>query len=340
MKIPEFLKIGDTIGIIAPSFGANTEPYNTRLKSAINLLIERGFKTQIYGDVFGYYQGASESKEKRAEAFISAYKDKNIKAIWSAGGGEMMFEILPLIDFKELKKYPPKFFIGYSDNTNLTFLLPTLLNTVSVYAPCLTTFGMKPLDVFLENTLDLLMGKQLIQVASKLYEPVNVPEKDPLAPYTLTTPTKWLNLFNEETISLNGRIIGGCLDVLISLIGTSFDKVKEFQKKYKDDNIIWFLEVAELNIFSYKKALWQLKEAGWFNYAKGILFGRSAATETFLDMNLYDVTKDILKDLNIPIIMDMDIGHVSPMLTTFTGALVEVINNNKKSEIKFHLPNK
>lgn len=337
MKLPKFLNSGDTIALIAPSFGANTEPYHTRLKSAIDFLHKEGFKTKIFGDIFGYYKGASENKEKRAEAFINAYTDQQVKAIWSISGGEMMFEILPLIDFKKLKSYPPKFFIGYSDNTNLTFLLPTLINVISVYAPCLSTFGMKPLDPFLVNTMKLLKGEKIIQYASKLYEPTDVIKENPLAPYSLTEKTNWLNLFDEEKITLKGRVIGGCLDVLISLVGTPYDNIKEYLKKYKDDKIIWFLEVADLNIFNYKKALWKLKEAGWFQHTKGILFGRSAATKPFLDLELHSVTKDILKDLKIPIIMDMDIGHVSPMLAMFTGALIEVENSNKQSFIKFNL---
>lgn len=337
MKIPSFLNKGDTIGLVAPSFGANIEPYNSRLKSAIEFLHDFGFKTKVYGDIFGHYKGASASKESRAKSFMDCYIDKDVKAIWSVSGGQMMFEILSLLDFDELKKYPPKFFIGYSDNTNITFLMPTLLDVVSVYAPCLTTFGMKPLDPFLINTIDLLMGKNITQKASLHYEPVDTEEKSPLSPYSLTEPTKWINLFDQKSINLKGRVIGGCLDVLISLVGTRFDLFNDFKKRYKNDDIILFLEVAELDIFNYKKALWQMKEAGWFNNIKGILFGRSAATKAALDLNLFDVTKDILKDLKIPVIMEMDIGHVSPMLTIFTGALIEVTNSEKISEVKFSL---
>lgn len=337
MKLPKYLKQGDTIGLIAPSFGANIEPYKSRLKSGIKLLEEKGFKIRIFGDLYGYYKGASSSKENRAQSFMDAYTDEDVDAIWSVSGGQMMYEILPLLDFEELKKYPPKFFIGYSDNTNLTFLLPTILDVVSVYAPCLTTFGMRPLDPFLINTLDLLMGKNITQYKSEFHEPIDVDKTDPLAPYTLTEKTTWTNLFNEDKIHLKGRVIGGCLDVLFPLIKTPYDNIDNFIKKYKDDNIIWFLEAAEVNIFNYKKALWQMKEAGWFNNAKGVLFGRTPSAIDFIDLTLFEVTKDVLKDLNIPIIMDMDIGHISPMLTMFTGAMIEVYNDKEKSYVKFDL---
>lgn len=335
MKLPKFLKQGDTIGLVAPSFGANKEPYYSRLKSAIALLENLGFKVKPFGDLFGYYKGASSSAQNRAKAFMDCYKDKDVKAIWSVSGGYMMYEILHLIDFEELKQYPPKFYIGYSDNTNLTFLLPTLLDIISVYGPNLTNLGMKPLDPFLKNTLDLLMGKEITQKASLLYESFDAPDREPLEPYILTEKTKWVNLFNEEKVELTGRAIGGCLDILVSFLGTKYDNVKNFINKYKDDNIIWFLEAAELDLFSYKKALWQLKEAGWFNHSKAILIGRSPSTNDFLDLTLFEVTKEILKDLNIPVIVEMDLGHTNPMITMFTGAKVHLHNSDEKSEIKF-----
>src|SRR5690554_4190794 len=113
MKRPNFIKKGSTIGLVAPSFGANIEPYHTRLKSAIEFLKNEGFKIKIFGDIFGYHNGASESKEKRAQHFMDCYLDPEVDLIWSVSGGEWMIELLPLIDFESLKKQPPKFFVGY-----------------------------------------------------------------------------------------------------------------------------------------------------------------------------------------------------------------------------------
>lgn len=337
MKLPEFIKKGSTIGLVAPSFGANIEPYKTRLKSAINYLKQEGYNVKIFGEIFGYEFGASETKEKRAKHFMNCYLDDEVDLVWSVSGGQLMIEILPLLDFKKLKKAKPKFFVGYSDNTNLTFTLNTILNTISVYAPCLTTYGMKPLDDTLKNTFKLLQGEAVTQYASTYYEPEDVAEKSPTAPYSLTKKTKWFNLNNENKIHLKGRLIGGCLDILETHVGTSFDYTKEYINKYKDDSIIWFLEAAEMDMFSYKRALWKLKHAGWFNHAKGIVFGRTFSAKDILDLNLYNVTKDVLNELNIPIIMDIDIGHTNPMMTFFSGAKVEILNDDKKSFVKFDL---
>lgn len=49
---------------------------------------------------------------------------------------------------------------------------------------------------------------------------------------------------------MEGRLLGGCLDCLVNLVGTGYDKVAAFVEKYKEDGIIWFLESCDLNVFS------------------------------------------------------------------------------------------
>ncbi len=60
----------------------------------------------------------------------------------SCGGGELMCEILDYVDFEKIKEAEPKWYMGYSDNTNMTFLLATLCDVASVYGPCASAFGM------------------------------------------------------------------------------------------------------------------------------------------------------------------------------------------------------
>ena len=55
-----------------------------------------------------------------------------------------MCEILPYIDFEKIRNSEPKWFLGYSDNTNLIFLLATLCDTAAIYGPCAAAFGMEP----------------------------------------------------------------------------------------------------------------------------------------------------------------------------------------------------
>lgn len=78
----------------------------------------------------------------------------------SCGGGELMCEVLDYVDFDRIRKAEPKWYMGYSDNTNLVFLLTTLCDTAAVYGPCAGSFSMEPWHESIQDALDLLRGKE------------------------------------------------------------------------------------------------------------------------------------------------------------------------------------
>ena len=132
------------ITLVAPSFGCTTEPYLTRLNEAIKIFKELGFQV-VDGENIFKEDGiaSSNTPEERAKEFMKAY-DSDTDVIMSVGGGELMCEILPYIDFKKIKRQKPKWFVGFSDNTNLTFTLTTICNLVTIYGPCATKFYLYP----------------------------------------------------------------------------------------------------------------------------------------------------------------------------------------------------
>ena len=83
-------------------------------------------------------------------------------------------------------------------------------------------------------------------------------ENNPLAPYYVTEPRK-LTLYPEKEIRMEGRLAGGCVDCLTTLLGTRLDQVEAFNEKYKEDGIIWFLECCDLNVWGIRRAMWQMK---------------------------------------------------------------------------------
>lgn len=132
-------------------------------------------------------------------------------------------------------------------------------------------------------------------------------------------------IINEwEEIAVKGRLLGGCLDCLATLCGTKFDKVEEFNEKYKEDGVLWFLEACDLNVMGIRRALWQLDESGWFKNTKGFLIGRPYCHgEEFFGLDQYKAVIDILSKYNVPIIMDLDIGHLPPMMPLVCGSVAE-----------------
>ena len=126
------------------------------------------------------------------------------------------------------------------------------------------------------------------------------------------------------------------MDCLVNLLGTRFDRVKEFCETYKDDGFIWFLESCDLNIMSIRRAIWQMKEAGWFSHVKGFLIGRPLHFgEEMFGIDQYRAVTDLLQEYNVPILMDLDIGHLSPMMPLVSGATAVVRSKNKEIRIEY-----
>ncbi len=336
MKYPKFIKQKDEIALVAPSYGCTFEPYVTRLNKSIEVL-NQYFEVICGPNVYkAEVIGRSNTEFLCAEEINYFFQKASTKALLSVGGGELMMEILPYLDFQLIKKNP-KWFMGYSDNTNLTYLLPTLCDVSSIYGPNAPSFGITPWHSYLCDSVDLLTGNKLIV---KSYGKWEKPEKhnsdDPLAPLVLTEDTKMI-AYPADKLQFSGRLLGGCLDLLVCLVGTPFDKTSEFIEKYQKDGIIWFIEACDLNTMAIRRALLQLELAGWFKNVKGFIIGRPLnAQEAYCGLDQYEAVKHILDKYNVPIIFDVDLGHLPPSMPLITGskAYISLENNELIIDMK------
>ena len=335
MIYPEFLKEHDIIGVTAPSDGITDEVKLKRLDNAIKNFEEKGFNIKETPNVRCSVKGRSSSSKERAEELESLYKDDNVKTIITSGGGDFLLEMLSEVDFNAIKDNP-KWLQGYSDPTGLLFTITTNLDIATVYSDNFKTFGMEPWHKSLENNLEILKGNMVEQTSFSKYEE-DKKLITGLEPFNLTKKVYWKNLNNEDTLNIKGRIIGGCLDLITELFGTRFDNTKAFLEKYKDDGIIWYFDVCELSSESLIRTLWKLKDNGYFKYTKGILFSRVYACNSYYDITYEEAIYESLKDLNIPIIINADIGHVSPRMTIINGAIATITSSKGKGKIKFTL---
>jgi Uncharacterized proteins, homologs of microcin C7 resistance protein MccF len=339
MKDFNYLKEGGKIALIAPSFGCTTEPYKTRLDVAIKNFKELGYSVYEGENIYKNIANArSNSAKKCAHEFMSAYLSDN-DVIISVGGGELMCEILPYIDFGMIKISEPKIFMGFSDNTNLTYTLTTIADIPTIYGPNAPSFAFKPFKYSTLDALNLLTNKVKETRGYPFWQ--RYPDKEeikinPLAESKYNEP-KIIKVYPRNSIiNLNGRLIGGCLDCLTNLCGTKFDKTKEFLEKYKKDGFIWFLESCDLNSIGIERALFQLKEAGWFKYAKGFIFGRPFIfKERLFGINHYKAIKNVIEDLKIPYCVDADLGHYDPSMPIITGLIGNVIVKDNNITIKY-----
>ena len=326
MRYGKFLTRGGTIGFVAPSFGCNIEPYRSGFDRALSLFATMGYGVLRGPNVYeGSGVGISSTPESCAAEFTESYCAKETDVLISCGGGELMCTILPYIDFEKIRESEPKWFMGYSDNTNLTFLLPTLADTAAIYGPCAATFGMNPWHAALHDAMGVITGKRTKVSNYPAWEKDSLKtEEKPYEPYNVTEPFA-LGAYPTENLQMSGRLLGGCLDILQILCGTKFDQVKAFNQRYKDDGVIWFLESCDLTPLAAARALWQLKEAGWFDRAKGFLIGRPwHYGEELLGLDHRKAVMGELKECGVPIVTDLDIGHLPPMMPLISGSKAEV----------------
>lgn len=337
MRYPEFLQDGGTIGFVAPSFGCATEPYRSAFMNAQKKLKKKGHNIQLGPNCYEAKGiGISNTPDQCAAELMQMYASDQNDILISCGGGELMCEILNEMDFDRLSKEKPKWFLGYSDNTNFTFLLTTLCDTASIYGPCAAAFGMEPWHSAIQDTYDILRGKKLESNGYDLWEKESLKsEENPLAPYHVTEARK-LICYNaqgnrtEQKIQISGRLLGGCMDCLVNLLGTSYDRVEQFADTYAEDGIIWFLESCDLNVMTIRRAVWQMKNAGWFKHVKGFMIGRPAVHgQELMGLDQYEAVMGILRGMGVPVIMDADFGHIPPAMPLITGAMADLCVENQ-----------
>lgn len=336
MKFPAFLKKGDKIVLTALSNGVRKNDVNriNKFNKAKENLEQEGFVVEMQDHCLKYRMYKSASGKVRGHKFNEAYLDKDSKMVLNVAGGDFEFESVPYINYKKIKESEPKWVQGYSDSTHITFLMTTLCDVASSYSIGLSEYGTHFFSEQARNNLDLLEGKKMIQHNYEMCNQVNRDDEDIYAMPVYDTKVEWKALKNEEEINISGRLIGGCQDVINTIVGTKYDKVRKFIHKYKDDGIIWYLETFSATPASFMISLNQLKEAGYFKYCKGIVFGRPLFYNTeYIDISYEKAIKSVLGKLNIPIIYNADIGHVKPMITLINGSITTFKYKKGKCEI-------
>lgn len=362
MKYPKYLAEGGTIGFVAPSFGCNIEPYRSGFENAQKKFKALGHKLDLGPNCYeGCGIGISNTPQACGKELTEYYCSEKNDVLISCGGGELMCETLEYVDFARIRETEPKWYMGFSDNTNMTYLLATLCDTASIYAPCAAAFGMEPWHESLHDAYGLLRGQKDAVHGYDCWEKESKKDEEhPLEPYNVTEPRK-LHIFmpqieknsegnknasgvqpkalegyqlieaNDAAVAIEGRLLGGCMDCLVNLLGTKYDKTTEFAERYQEDGIIWFLEACDLNVMAIRRAIWQMKNAGWFSHVKGFLIGRPLQFgQDMMGLDQYHAVCDHLEELGVPVIMDVDLGHLPPMMPVVCGsyAKVEVSGND------------
>ncbi|MBZ0198901.1 MAG: LD-carboxypeptidase [Ignavibacteriaceae bacterium] len=297
---PKKLKTGDTIGLIAPgSFISEAE-----LKESIDNLSALGFKV-VYNDTilerYGYLAGKD---KQRADDVNIMFARRDVDAIVTARGGYGCSRILPYLDYKTIINNP-KILIGYSDITALLFGIYAKTGLVTFHGPVgISTFN----DFSVKYFNDVLMSESK---NTTLYNAAEDKEKGEFDVHPIVTGKG------------RGRLVGGNLSIVVSMIGTDYDV------DYKD-KIIFLEEIGE-EPYRIDRMLTQMIESGKFENASGVMLGVFHNCEAKehdpsfpISLSLKEVLLDRLGNLKIPVIYGMSFGHVTNKFTLPFGIEAEL----------------
>ena len=339
MLFPKSLVKGKKIGVTATSEGFVEEVDFIRLESGKKHFSEIGYEVIETDNVRKSYKGRSSDGPTRAKELEQLFLDPEVGAIFAASGGDYLVEMLSHTDFTLLREHPT-WLQGYSDNTGILFTLTTNQDVATLYGNNFGSFGMAHWHSSLNQNLQLLEGVDIVQTSFDRFQDGFKPRITGYEEFVLEKDVEWINLYpegwdREKELTFSGRAIGGCIDILLTLVGTRFDKTREFINRYQEDKILWYLESFDLNSEALTRGLWQMKEAGWFEHASGFVFGRPAMYSTNTDSTYEEVVRSVLGELQVPIILDADIGHKPPQFTMINGAFAYVTSYNGNGSIKF-----
>ncbi|AGK54564.1 S66 family peptidase [Bacillus sp. 1NLA3E] len=318
---PAKLKPGDEIRIIAPSTSMAMIK-GKQIEAAVERLNKLGFTVTYGKNVDVHDEFFSSSINERLTDLHDAFRDPNVKAILTAIGGYNSNQLLKYIDY-DLIRANPKIFCGYSDITALSLAIYKKSGLVTYSGPYFSTFGMKEgLDYTLQSFLDAVTND---------------------SPYEITPSAFWsddawyLEQENRNFIEqkhyhvihegiAEGKLIGGNLCTLNLLQGT------EFLPSLK--NTILFIEDdRESHPHLFDRDLQSLLHMPDAQHIRALLIGRFQKDSNMTEAALEQIIHKKRELENIPVIANVNIGHVQPFATIPIGASASVKAKGNETEI-------
>ena len=290
---PPRLRRGDVIGVCAPA-----GPILDRIKldRGIRYLEQLGYQVHLGNHLYkkmGYLAGTD---AERAGDLTELFADKHVRAVFCARGGYGIQRILPLLDYKLIRRNP-KIVVGYSDITALQLALFRKIGLITFAGPMVVgmpdSFSKSTEEMFWRMLTSILPPEKISATESVLYR----------GPRTVAT----------------GRLVGGNLALVAALVGTPF----------LPDMSGTILSLEEIDEQPYRvdRLLQQLDHAGVLSATKGVLLGTFTGCvpdKGKPSLRLPQIFERAFKANRTPVVSGFRFGHVRRSLTLPIGANVRI----------------
>lgn len=301
MKIPPFLKPGDTVGVVAPASHfaySDLQPGLAILREQWHLNVLEGESVQA---VDGPFAGSDELRRQDLQTMLD---NPDVRAIFAARGGYGCYRIADQLDLTDILQQP-KWLVGFSDVTVLLNLF-VQNELVCLHGIMPRGFAKDPTGESIENLRKWLFGETV-------------------APYVV--PSHELNRPGVATAPL----IGGNMTLLVNSIGTLTDL--DYTGK------ILFLEEIDETLFSLDRMIYQLKRSGRLAGLSGLVVGQFTDMVTSLSLPYgkrpYEIIAEAVAEYSFPVCFGLPAGHDTPNWTLPMGLTTRLEVNATGALVQF-----
>lgn len=303
------LQPGATIGVVSPASPSDCPSELPRAKFFWEAM---GFHV-VFGEHVDLRKGFVAASETERAADINAmFANPAIDAVCCTRGGYGSAQIIRHLDFDAIRENP-KIFTGFSDITSLHLAMNKFAGLVTFHGPGFSRFNPEDLTEYTK---------------AQFFKALTSDE--PLGDIPLADEKKWLHTITEGVAE--GELIGGNLTLLCASMGTP----------YQPDTVgkILFIEDVDTEPWCIDHSMSHLRNAGVLDGVAGVVIGECENCVPFdykpgylSDVHVEEVFEYYLKELGVPVLYGLPLGHTSDMATLPLGVKVRLDSRSKRFEV-------
>jgi len=286
LEKPKALRKGSRLGVVSPSSPGEA----SAIAAGVAELHRLGFQIEEPAPMEpqGYFAG---SHTERLQQFCKTVHDKNIDGVIAARGG---YGANYLFDARlSTRLLGPKCMVGFSDFNIIQLLMAEVRGWAGFYGPMVAAG--------FNHGADRPSGYDLVSFLQAVSE----------------TKTKWKIPLRGQALAsgaASGRLVGGCLTMLQTTLGTGFEP--------NTSGAILVLEDRGMKPYQVDRALRHLYQAGMFEKVAAVILGDFPDCDPPSSGSpiVPEICAEILGPLEIPVVYGVPVGHTKrPMLTLPLG---------------------
>jgi len=293
LKIPGAVHSGDAVGIIAPASPIKSD----FLLKGLQYLQSIGYKGVPAINLGCRAHHVAGSFQSRLDDFHQMFLNPDIKAVFAARGGYGSAHLLDKLDYSLLAR-KPKLLVGYSDITTLQLALWHKIQIYSISGPMVAVEMARP------GSINELLFKNILSGT--------LPEVNELMSAYLDDEN--ISFLRRNNV-VRGRLLGGTLSVISSMIGTPF--FPDFS------GAILIIEEHGERIYRLDRYLTQLRLAGVFDQVSMVVVGKLILPDQRENPLLPIFINDFFADDSFPVVLNFHYGHYSQSFIFPQGVEVE-----------------